>query len=183
MNAFYFAVPLLAVVLTGCSDSDAKVVTTTGQINTYFVAADEIDWNYTPSGIDKMMNMPFMGIAKMLTENGPHQIGTVYRKALYREYTDDTFTKPKSRAPEWEHTGALGPVLRGEVGQTIRVIFKNNGTHPYTMHPHGVFYNKDSEGAGYADGTTGADKEDDGVPPGKTHIYTWKITERSRTRT
>ncbi len=92
------ALPLLAAGLVGCSESHAKVKATTGQTNTYFVAADEIDWSYTPSGVDKMMNMPFMGIARILTEKGPHRIGTVYRKALYREYTDDTFRETPSRA-------------------------------------------------------------------------------------
>jgi FtsP/CotA-like multicopper oxidase with cupredoxin domain len=47
------------------------------------------------------------------------------------------------------------------------------------MHPHGVFYDKDSEGTPYEDGTTGADKADDAVPPGGTHVYTWSIPERA----
>jgi hephaestin len=47
------------------------------------------------------------------------------------------------------------------------------------VHPHGVLYEKDSEGADYNDGTTGADKLDDGVPTGKTHVYTWKVPERA----
>ena len=47
------------------------------------------------------------------------------------------------------------------------------------MHPHGVFYNKDSEGAPYEDGTSGADKADDGVPAGGTHKYTWQVPERA----
>ena len=85
----------------------------------------------------------------VFTERGPHRIGTTYRKAIYREYTDETFAKLKPRQPEWEHLGMLGPVLRAEVGDTIRVIFKNNATHPFSMHPHGVFYAKDSEGSGY----------------------------------
>jgi len=75
----------------------------TGTVHTYYVAADEVDWNYTPSGIDKMMGMDFMGYAKVFTERGPHRIGTTYRKALYREYTDETFTKLKPRAPECKH--------------------------------------------------------------------------------
>ena len=37
--------------------------------------------------------------------------------------------------------------------------------NPVQHAPHGVFYNKDSEGAPYADSTSGADKADDGVPP------------------
>ncbi len=59
------------------------------------------------------------------------------------------------------------------------MVFKNNATHPYSMHPHGVFYKKDSEGALYEDGTSGSDKGDDAVPPGKTHVYTWEVPERA----
>jgi hephaestin len=57
------------------------------------------------------------------------------------------------RAPAWEHLGVLGPVIRGVVGDTLRVTFKNNlREQPVSMHPHGVWYGKDSEGAPYADG-------------------------------
>ena len=153
--------------------------TQTAKIRSYYIAADEVDWDYAPGGLNKMMGMKFDGYSKVFTERGPHRIGSVYRKALYREYTDDSFTRLKPRAPEWEHTGILGPILRAEVGDTIRILFKNNATRPYSMHPHGVFYRKDSEGAPYDDGTSGADKEDDAVPPGKTHLYTWEVPERA----
>jgi hephaestin len=83
-----------------------------GKVHTYYVAADEVDWNYTPLGMDRMMAMPFTASAKLFTEAGPHRIGSIYRKAIYREYTDDTFTQLKPRSPEWEHLGMLGPVLR-----------------------------------------------------------------------
>jgi len=149
----------------------------TGTVHTYFVAADEVEWNYTPQGIDKMMGMEFTGYSKIFTERGAHRIGSTYRKAIYREYTDESFSKLKPRPAEWEHLGMLGPVLRGEVGDTIRVVFKNNATHPFSMHPHGVFYAKDSEGSGYDDGFTGPDKM--GVPPGKTHVYVWEVPERA----
>ena len=149
------------------------------KVRTYYVAADEVDWDYAPGGVNKMMGMKFEGYSTLFTERGPHRIGTVYRKALYREYTDDTFTRLKPRALEWEHTGILGPILRAEVGDTLRILFKNNATRPYSMHPHGVLYRKDSEGAPYDDGTSGADKADDAVPPGKTHLYTWEVPERA----
>jgi hephaestin len=149
------------------------------RVRTYYVAADEVEWDYAPGGVNKMMGMKFDGYSKVFTERGPHRIGSIYRKALYREYTDDTFTQLKPRPPEWDHTGILGPILRAEVGDTIRVVFKNNATHPYSMHPHGVFYKKDSEGALYEDGTSAADKVDDAVPPGKTHAYTWEVPERA----
>lgn len=57
------------------------------------------------------------------------------------------------RAPAWEHLGLLGPVIRGVVGDTIHVTFKNRLTaHNVSLHPHGVWYDKESEGSPYADG-------------------------------
>jgi len=156
-----------------------SATTSSGKVRTYYIAADEVEWNYAPDGINKMMGMKFSGYPNVFVEKGPHRIGAVYRKAVYREYTDETFATLKPRAPEWEHAGILGPIIRGEVGDTIRVTFKNNATHPASMHSHGVFYKKDSEGASYDDGTTGNDKADDDVPPGKTHVYTWQVPERA----
>jgi manganese oxidase len=150
-----------------------------GKTRTYYVAADEVNWDYAPYGRDEAMGMPFDEIAKLYTESGPHRIGRVYKKAIYREYTDATFSTLKGRPPEEQYLGLLGPVLRGEVGDTIKVVFKNNASHPYSMHPHGVLYQKDSEGADYSDGTSGADKDDGGVRPGATHIYMWQIPERA----
>ena len=146
-------------------------------VHTYYIAADEVEWNYTPQGRDGTMGMPFMGYAALFSERGPHRIGSTYRKVVYREYTDATFTQLKPRAPEWQHLGILGPVLRAEVGDSIKVVFKNNATHPYSMHPHGVFYEKASEGSGYQDGSSSTSKN--GVPPGQTHTYVWEVPERA----
>ena len=107
--------------------------------HTYYIAADEVEWDYAPSGIDQMTGQPFGPAAKIFIEGGPNRIGKVYRKAIYREYTDGTFSTLKPRPPQWEHLGILGPLLRGEVGDTIQVVFKNNASRPYSMHPHGVF--------------------------------------------
>jgi len=150
-----------------------------GKTRTYYVAADEVNWDYAPSGRDAAMGMDFDDIAKGFTESGPHHIGRVYKKAIYREYTDANFSTLKPRGPEEQYLGVLGPVLRGAVGDMIKVVFKNKASHPYSMHPHGVLYEKDSEGADYNDGTSGAEKADGGVPPGATHTYTWQIPERS----
>ena len=114
-------------------------------VHTYYVAADEVEWNDTPMDMNGMTGEPFAGYAKLFTEAWSHRIGSTYRKAIFREYTDETFTALKPRTVEWEHLGILGPVLRAEVGDTIKVVFKNNATRPYGMHPHGVFYAKESE--------------------------------------
>ena len=63
-------------------------------------------------------------------------------------------------------------MIRAEVGDTIKVVFKNNVDFPTTMHPHGVFYEKGSEGAPYQDGTSGEEnKGDDVVEPGEERTY------------
>lgn len=42
--------------------------------------------------------------------------------------------------------GLVGPTLRAEEGETIVVTFRNMGTQPHSIHPHGVAYGKQSEG-------------------------------------
>lgn len=75
--------------------------------------------------------------------NASNQIGNVYKKAVYIQYTDGTFTNDEPK-PNW--LGFLGPVIRAEVGDEIVVHLKNFATRQYSIHPHGVLYKKDSEG-------------------------------------
>ncbi|MDE2484687.1 MAG: multicopper oxidase domain-containing protein [candidate division NC10 bacterium] len=150
-----------------------------GQTRAYYIAAVELDWDYAPTGINQIGGSAFSASENIWVQSGTERIGKVYRKAAYREYTDGTFTTPKVVESRWQHLGILGPVIRGEVGDTIQVIFKNMTSFPNSMHPHGVFYRKDSEGAPYNDGTSGSDKADDVVLPGGTHTYTWLALERS----
>ena len=150
-----------------------------GKTRIYYVAADEVNWDYAPSGRDEAMGMPFDDIAKGFVETSANHIGRVYKKAVYHEYTDATFTTIKPRAAQDAYEGILGPILHAEVGDTIKVVFKNHATHPYGMHPHGVLYEKDSEGANYNGGS--GDMEDRGacVAPGATHTYTWNVPDRA----
>jgi FtsP/CotA-like multicopper oxidase with cupredoxin domain len=152
---------------------------TSGQTRVYYVAAEEVNWDYAPSGRDEAMGMDFDAVARGYTESGAHQIGRINKKAIYREYTDGTFTKVKARSPEDAYLGILGPIFHGEVGDTFKIVFRNKATHPFSMHPHGVLYEKDSEGADYNDNTSAKEKEDGCVAPGATHSYTWQIPERA----
>jgi FtsP/CotA-like multicopper oxidase with cupredoxin domain len=138
-----------------------------------------MEWNYTPSGRDEAMGMPFDAIAKGFTQPGPHQVGSINKKAIYREYTDGTFRTLKPRPPRQAYLGLVGPILHAAVGDTIKVVFRNNAAHPYSMHPHGVLYEKDSEGADYNDSTSGAEKSDGCVAPGAVHTYTWHVPDRA----
>ena len=146
-------------------------------VRKYYIAADEVIWDYAPAGRNVIAGRPFAGVETMFTSRAATSIGTRYKKALYREYTDSSFSHLKPRPSEDAYLGFLGPVIRAEVGDTIRVVFRNNGTHAYSMHPHGVLYDKSSEGAGYEDSTTSPHKM--GVPPGATQTYVWVAAERA----
>jgi hephaestin len=152
---------------------------TGGRVRTYYVAAEEVEWDYAPLGIDMNTGKPFEGAAAAYTQPGPNRIGRLYRKALYREYTDGTFATRRPRAQQDDYLGLLGPVLRAEVGDTIKVVFKNNASRPYSMHPHGVFYEKTSEGSMYADNVPDHQKMGAMVPPGATFTYEWEVPERA----
>ena len=160
---------------------------TTGQVRTYYIAADQVLWDYAPDGINDITGKPFTEEQQVFTQNGPNRIGHRYYKSLYRGYTDATFTHriptPTSCAVTQrvcdDTLGMLGPVIRAAVGDTIKVVFRNNTPYPASIHPHGVFYTKANEGAPYNDGTSGADKNDDAVPPGGTYTYTWSVPDRA----
>ena len=179
LHAGFLSLLSLFYIAKYTPDLLAQTLPPGGKTHTYYVAADEVNWDYAPSGRDEAMGMEFDPIAKGFTQSGPHQIGRVNKKAVYREYTDATFSKLKQRDPEDQYQGILGPIFHGEVGDAFKIIFRNNATHPYSMHPHGVLYEKDSEGADYNDNTTAKDKEDGCVAPGATHTYTWQIPERA----
>ncbi len=125
-----------------------------GRTRTYYIAADSVAWDYIPGGRDQIADHPYADSGFFRTVP-PRPVSTVYQKVLYREYTDSTFRTLKPRPPEWAHLGFLGPVLHAEVGDTIRVVFRNNGPQPCSVHPHGVFYTKDSEGALYGESAPG----------------------------
>ena len=144
--------------------------------HTYYIAADEVTWDFAPLNRNAASGKPFGAEEAPWVARGPHRIGKELKKALYREYTDATFTTLKPRPKEWEHLGYLGPLVRAEVGDTITIVFKNNLTFPASLHPHGVFYEKTSEGAPYSDGVDPAKKS---AAPGAIQTYTWPVPERA----
>lgn len=94
---------------------------------------------------------------------GRDRIGSRYKKAVYREYTDDTFKVQKKRQANQQHLGVMGkmicslwcftkkrlkktqvffspagPIIKAEVGEQIVITFKNKATRPYSISAHGV---------------------------------------------
>ncbi len=101
-----------------------------GQIREYWVQASSLMWNLVPTGHDDWMDEPV---------HGP----TTFRAYAYQSFSPGfaTPTAPPS---------IPGPLLSGEVGDVLKVHFRNGDTHfnqGITMHPHGVRYNPDYEGA------------------------------------
>ncbi|XP_078219845.1 coagulation factor VIII isoform X3 [Callithrix jacchus] len=97
----------------------------------HYIAAEEEDWDYAPSVLapsDRSYKSQYLN-------NGPQRIGRRYKKVRFMAYTDETF---KTREPIQYESGILGPLLYGEVGDTLLIIFKNQASRPYNIYPHGI---------------------------------------------
>ena len=151
----------------------------TGVVRTYYLGADEVTWDYAPTGRNQVTGKAFDDVADVFVRRGPARIGSTYVKCLYREYTDSSFGHLKARPAQDAYLGFTGPVIRGAVGDTIKVVFRNGCSIGASVHPHGVFYQKASEGAPYADNTSGKDVLDDAVAQGGRHTYTWLVPDRA----
>jgi len=170
-HPIYILALLVGLLIPTASSSTFAENSSKPTVRIYYIAADDVMWNYAPGGRN------LTGTPGPENEAGDNP--TTYRKAVYHEYTDGTFTTLKQRPPQWEHLGILGPLIRAEVGDVIKVFFKNNTKFLCSMHPHGLAYGKDSEGALYSDNAPADAKKGDGVPPGQTYTYTWTVPERA----
>uniref|UniRef100_A0A7N9D0U9 Coagulation factor V n=1 Tax=Macaca fascicularis TaxID=9541 RepID=A0A7N9D0U9_MACFA len=129
------------------------------QLRQFYVAAQGISWSYRPESTNSSLNLS----------------ATSFKKIVYREY-EPYFKKEK---PQSSISGLLGPTLYAEVGDTIKVHFKNKADKPLSIHPQGIRYSKLSEGASYLDHTFPVEKMDDAVAPGREYTYEWSISEDS----
>ncbi|KAI8054632.1 Cupredoxin [Syncephalis plumigaleata] len=102
-----------------------------------FYSAEDILWDYAPSGQDMVYHRELTGPLAPLK----HGDRRTYKKAVYRGYEDDTFEK---RTPR-EDASILGPTIHAEVGDVIEVVFRNKAKETYSIHPHGVFYTPENE--------------------------------------
>jgi manganese oxidase len=128
----------------------------------YYITAEDVPWDYAPSHKDLIHGMPL----------GKDWINdTKYDKIRFFEYTDNTF---KTRKPQPEWLGILGPIIRAEVGDEIVVEFLNKSKYPHSIHPHGLRYDKNSEGGAYIPAGRGAS-----VAEGVRFTYHWFADEGS----
>ncbi len=125
----------------------------TGQRREYWIRAEERRWNIVPKGRDQMLNEKVRDKTK-------------FRAFGYRAYTQD-FATPIGRVK------VPGPLIEAEIGDTIVVNFQNTLNSPVTIHPHGVQYSIEMDGA-YKGRWT-----DRGgfVQQGETYQYVWEAIE------
>lgn len=159
-------VPIAPTVTVEGGDTGGKIfgkVPDAAKTRHYYIAAEPVQWDYAPLGSDPVCGKPLPPPLQ-----GNQKVG----KVRYVQYTDATFA---AKVFETERLGILGPVLRGVVGETLAVTFLNRTSQPLSMHPHGVRYDKDSEGSWYqpAPGLGSA------VAPGARFTYVWELDEAS----
>ncbi|OSX71229.1 hypothetical protein BU14_0575s0016 [Porphyra umbilicalis] len=155
-----------------------------GRVRDYYVAVEDVVWEYvSPNG----SCVPPTAAARAYTDAnvsvgaaaGGVTLGSAYIKSRYVEYTDASFSTPLERLAEWAHLGLTGPLLRTAVGETLRVTFRNRGSHPASLHPHGLWYDKANEGSPYVEGSSPAERGDDAVKPAATVVYEWLVPPRA----
>ena len=152
-GSFRLATAVLLLILSSASAQAGGVV------REYWVAAEQVLWDYAPTGINQI---------KLSEGLGPWGITTKYPKYRYIQYTDATYTRQVPQ-PQW--MGILGPQLRAVEDDTIVVHFKNMADKPLSMHPHGVRYTPENDGADFDfTGNPGAK-----VMPGDSYTYRWDV--------
>lgn len=155
-----------------------------GNVRTYYIAAEKVPWNYVPSGFDNWLGVPIQDSPRAMTNGYLSSIGGQggfeWQKALYRGYTDGNFT---TRTQQESTSGSQGPTLRAEVGDLVQVYFQNKLPQHYaSIHSMGLSYSKENEGSLYANTTNGSSPAysgEEAVPPGSCNVYKWFVTEAS----
>ncbi|KFM12287.1 Coagulation factor VIII [Aptenodytes forsteri] len=134
---------------------------------THYIAAEEMDWDYAPV---KPVSLD-RNITSLFLEAGPQRIGSQYKKVMFVEYEDATFKKRK--VSDQLDKGILGPVIKGEVGDQFKIVFRNLASRPYNIYPHGL-----TSVRPYHAMKPSQDKDvkDIPIPPGQSFTYSWRVT-------
>jgi manganese oxidase len=124
-----------------------------GQTREYWIAAEPVQWDIVPTHRDQMMAQKVKGKSK-------------FGAYGYRLYSAG-FKSPLGK------TTVPGPLIEAEVGDTVVVHFRNKLQAPVTMHPHGIFYANEMDGAYKGKWT------DPGgfVQRNRTFTYVWEAHE------
>lgn len=135
----------------------------------YYIAAEEIIWDYAPNlpdNVDRDFRSTYL-------KQGIGRIGKKYKKAVFTQYTDESFKERAEQKQRKKELGILGPVIRAQIRDIIKIVFKNKASRPYSIYPHGLTIDKAAEGANYPEGGY----QSHAVQPGETYTYVWRVIE------
>lgn len=123
----------------GAVDDDAPAPNTapTGRVREYWVAAVNTRWDIAPNGRDP------------LTDEAVDPRAHAFDATVYRRFTPG-WRQPWPNRSSGENEGIPGPTIRAEVGDRVRIHFRNlDRVHrrPHSMHFHAFQYAPESDGA------------------------------------
>ena len=113
--------------------------TAEARVRHYWIAAVPVNWDIMPTGRDPITGQTFT------------KDQTVMQAVIYKRMTAN-WEKfwPNNANQVGDNDGIPGPLIRGRVGDTLKIHFKNMDTvrnHRHSMHFHGVKYRFGSDGA------------------------------------
>jgi FtsP/CotA-like multicopper oxidase with cupredoxin domain len=138
-----------------------------GKLREYWVQADSFFHNVMPSGVDGMTGNTFSASQTSLWAIG------------YRAFTPGWGAPLPGNDDIGPNTGIPGPTFRAEVGDTVRVHFRNNNTYyktPHSISPHGFAFDVNNDG-GWS--WMLRDRPGTAVEFGQTYTYQWGTKPRS----
>lgn len=138
-----------------------------GKLREYWFQADSFFHNIMPSGVDGMTGNTFTASQ------------TSYWAVGYRAFTPGWGAPLPGNDDIGPNMGIPGPIIRGEVGDTIRVHFRNNNTHykvPHSISVHALYYTEANDG-GWA--WMLGDRPGTAINVGESYTYEWKAIPRS----
>ena len=140
----------LAPLLFASGPATAKVsaaVTYVPQTRTYYIAADEVEWNYAPTRQKPDHRQAVRRRAAIFVKQGPDGSARTYIKSLYREYTDASSRhlkpRPAEAAPRLPGPGDPRRGRRHDQGG----LQEQPGPFAASVHPHGVLLRQEQRGA------------------------------------
>eukprot|EP00898_Chlorokybus_atmophyticus_P000768 jgi/Chlat1/1692/Chrsp127S01958 len=112
----------------------------TGSVRTHYIGIDEVEWDYSPESheINACSGVAYSNDQLVYVQPGSTRIGSVYTKALFRAYTNGSFSEQAAVEAKWAHLGTLGPVIQLEQGDVVAVTVKNSARFPFNFHASGL---------------------------------------------
>jgi FtsP/CotA-like multicopper oxidase with cupredoxin domain len=129
-----------------------------GRRREYWIQAETVGWPIVPTHRDEWHNRKVPGRQR-------------YRAYVYREMTEGFASHARA-------VNIPGPTLFAEVGDVLVVHFRNADDklqQAVTMHPHGVKYNPEYDGAYMGEFTRAGGF----IGPGETFTYQWECVPES----